>query len=234
MHFGYEISQRVAGNLFPLWGMQTIEARLLALLADYNPVHLVLLGDLVHDRAGANAFFALVRRLRRHCEVVLISGNHDRHIKLAAGRVRLIRHGTDSSDRRTGRHQKTKMKRGDIDLVGFVAERWFLLSSRRLRGGIGRLHSSDWTSSSGWCGARRRGLAIETAGACATAELLDMPAFSPWAAGSEWPQDADSRVWLCSPQRVLLLNETRGALGAVSPKMPVPRAPMLNGCGSAA
>ena len=80
LHFGYEISQRVTGNLFPLWGMQTIEARLLALLADYNPVHLVLLGDLVHDGAGANAFFALVRRLRRHCEVVLISGNHDRHI----------------------------------------------------------------------------------------------------------------------------------------------------------
>jgi metallophosphoesterase superfamily enzyme len=56
LHFGYEISQRVTGNLFPLWGMQTIEARLLALLADYKPVHLVFLGDLVHDGGRERIF----------------------------------------------------------------------------------------------------------------------------------------------------------------------------------
>ena len=28
LHFGYELSQRAAGNLFPLWGMRTIETRL--------------------------------------------------------------------------------------------------------------------------------------------------------------------------------------------------------------
>lgn len=221
LHFGYEISQRVAGNLFPLWGMQTIEARLLALLADYNPVHLVLLGDLVHDGTGANAFFALVRRLRRHCEVVLISGNHDRH-------------GTDSSDRRTGRHQKTKMKRGDIDLVGSWRSDGFCF------------HHGDCAVGSADCiqvighhhpaGAVRdgAGLRLKLPALVQQRNCWIMPAFSPWAAGSEWPRDADSRVWLCSPQRVLLLNETRGAVGAVSPKMPVPRAPMLNGSGSAA
>jgi metallophosphoesterase superfamily enzyme len=56
LHFGYELSQRAAGNLFPLWGMQTIEARLLELLGDYNPALLLLLGHLVHDAAGAAAF----------------------------------------------------------------------------------------------------------------------------------------------------------------------------------
>ena len=25
LHFGFELSQRAAGNLFPLWGMQTIQ-----------------------------------------------------------------------------------------------------------------------------------------------------------------------------------------------------------------
>ena len=223
LHFGYEISQRVTGNLFPLWGMQTIEARLLALLADYNPVHLVLLGDLVHDGAGANAFFALVRRLRRHCEVVLISGNHDRPINLAAGRLRL-----------TGRPQKTKMKRGDIDLVGSWRSDGFCF------------HHGDCAVGSADCiqvighhhpaGAVRdgAGLRLKLPALVQQRNCWIMPAFSPWAAGSESPQDADSRVWLCSPQRVLLLNETRGAVGAVSPKMPVPLAPMLNGCGAAA
>src|SRR6266705_3918804 len=52
LHFGYELSQRAAGNLFPLWGMQSIEERLLDLLGDYAPEHLILLGDLVHNRAG--------------------------------------------------------------------------------------------------------------------------------------------------------------------------------------
>jgi uncharacterized protein len=224
LHYGYEISQRVAGNLFPLWGMQTIEARLLALLADYKPVHLVLLGDLVHDGSGANAFFALVRRLRRHCEVVLISGNHDRHIKPAAGRVRLIRHGTDSSDRRTGRDQTTKMKRGDIDLVGSWRSDGFCFHHGNCAVGsadciqvIGHHHPA---------GAVRdgAGLRLKLPAFVQQRNCWIMPAFSPWAAGNEWPQDDDSRVWLCSPQRVLLLNETRCKAGAVSPKMPVPLA----------
>ena len=34
LHFGYELSQRAAGNLFPLWGMQTIENRLLKLVQE--------------------------------------------------------------------------------------------------------------------------------------------------------------------------------------------------------
>ena len=44
LHFGFELSQRAAGNLFPLWGMQTIQTRLDELLDDYKPVHLILLG----------------------------------------------------------------------------------------------------------------------------------------------------------------------------------------------
>jgi metallophosphoesterase superfamily enzyme len=62
LHFGYELSQRAAGNLFPLWGMQTIEARLRELLADYRPAHLILLGDLVHNHTGAGHLSALVKK----------------------------------------------------------------------------------------------------------------------------------------------------------------------------
>ena len=80
VHFGYELSQRAAGNLFPLWGMQTIQERLCELLTDYRPAHLILLGDLVHDRTAINALTELVRELEGKTNVILIAGNHDRHI----------------------------------------------------------------------------------------------------------------------------------------------------------
>src|SRR6185295_10089776 len=34
LHFGYELSQRVAGRLWPMWGMTTVEGRLHQLIAD--------------------------------------------------------------------------------------------------------------------------------------------------------------------------------------------------------
>src|SRR5437868_5984630 len=80
LHFGFELSQRAAGNLFPLWGMQTIEARLEELLRDYAPASLILLGDLVHDRTAAGALRELVERLEKLTRVILISGNHDRDL----------------------------------------------------------------------------------------------------------------------------------------------------------
>jgi metallophosphoesterase superfamily enzyme len=80
LHFGYEMSQRAGGNLFPLWGMRTIETRLDELLQDYAPRHLVLLGDLVHDGATAGELAELLKKLRQFCEIVLIAGNHDRRL----------------------------------------------------------------------------------------------------------------------------------------------------------
>jgi Predicted ICC-like phosphoesterases len=77
LHFGFELSQRMAGHLFPLWGMQSIEARLHELLRDYQPSKLILVGDLVHDKSGAHEFFSLITRLREESDVILIGGNHD-------------------------------------------------------------------------------------------------------------------------------------------------------------
>src|SRR2546423_13488578 len=80
LHFGFELSQRAAGNLFPLWGMQTIQTRLEELLNYYQPTQLVLLGDLVHDPSAAVPFAQLVDQLRTVTKVILIAGNHDRHL----------------------------------------------------------------------------------------------------------------------------------------------------------
>ena len=78
VHFGYELSQRAAGALFPLWGMDSIESRLSALLADFRPERLIIVGDFVHDRAAREPSLALLGRLRTQTEVVLLAGNHDR------------------------------------------------------------------------------------------------------------------------------------------------------------
>src|SRR5436309_13751571 len=81
LHFGFELSQRVAGRLVPLWGMESIETRLRQLLCDYHPATLILLGDLVHDKAAAAAFFSLVTRLREQCNLVRIAGHPDAQIE---------------------------------------------------------------------------------------------------------------------------------------------------------
>jgi hypothetical protein len=75
LHFGYELSQRAVGNLFPFWGMQTIEERLEELLREYNPARLIILGDLVHNRAAAREATHLVKRLSSYCNILPIAGN---------------------------------------------------------------------------------------------------------------------------------------------------------------
>ncbi len=80
LHFGYELSQRAAGRLVPLWGMTSIEARLMELLDEYQPRQLMIVGDLVHDRASGALAAELLERLRSRCEVIALAGNHDRHV----------------------------------------------------------------------------------------------------------------------------------------------------------
>src|SRR5437763_14261150 len=80
LHFGYEISQRAAGRLVPMWGMATTRERLLELLNDYAPRQLLIVGDLVHDGAARNETSEFLNQLGQRCELVLIAGNHDRHL----------------------------------------------------------------------------------------------------------------------------------------------------------
>lgn len=178
VHFGYELSQRAAGNLFPLWGMQSIETRLRELLTDYAPQHLILLGDLVHDRAGANDLLALLERLQAICDVVLIAGNHDRHIKHPM---------VDSWE--TGRfhfhHGHCVAKKSDrIQIIGH--------------------HHPAGTLRDG------AGLRLKLPAFIQQPHCWIMPAFSPWAGGTTWVDDGESKIWLCSPKRILLA-ESNGA-----------------------
>lgn len=179
LHFGYELSQRAAGNLFPFWGMQTIEERLRELLADYDPVRLVLLGDLVHNRAAEGELASLVERLRASCEVILIAGNHDRRLK---------RPGRDSweSDGFYFHHGHCASERNDcIQIIGHHHPAAVIRDGAGLRLKLPAFVQQD--------------------------NCWIMPAFSPWAAGVEWPRQENSRMWLCSPQRVLPFDQPEAA-----------------------
>jgi len=184
LHFGYELSQRVAGRLVPLWGMESIETRLCQLLRDYNPTTLILLGDLVHDKTAAAEFFSLVTRLRGQCEVVLLAGNHDAQIK----------------------RQTSKLKHFNIDLRdSFTSDRFEFHHGDCEREQNGRIqiigHFHPAATLHDGAGLRLKFPALVQESGC-----WILPAFSPWAPGTEWIERERGRIWLCTPNRILLVD----------------------------
>jgi metallophosphoesterase superfamily enzyme len=175
LHFGYELSQRAAGRLMPFWGMQSVEARLVELLRQYRPDRLVIVGDIVHDRTSAAEARVLLDRLRESCEVIALAGNHDRQL----GQIL----GTRESWQTDGFHfhhgHCAAEAPGRIQIIGH--------------------HHPSGTVRDG-AGLRLKLPAFVQQGSC-----WILPAFSPWAAGGGWQADGDSRMWLCSPQRILQL-----------------------------
>lgn len=181
LHFGYEISQRVAGRLMPMWGMNSIEERLMELISGYRPRHLVLLGDLVHDRAAAHEARVLIERLAAWTEPIVLAGNHDRHI---AGPLKMLKSWqTDGFHFHHGHCEAEISDR--IQIIG---------------------HHHPTGSITDGAGLRLKLPAFVQQGAC-----WIMPAFSPWAAGAGWRADTESRMWLCTPARILRLPDVAKA-----------------------
>ena len=184
LHFGFELSQRMAGNLFPFWGMHSIETRLRELLSDYQPSKLILVGDLVHDKSGAREFLSLITRLREQAEVILIAGNHDAGIN----------------------RQRSKGECSCFDLVdSFATERFEFHHGDCERKQNGRIqivgHFHPAATLHDGAGLRLRFPALVQESGC-----WILPAFSPWAAGTEWPKREQNQIWLCTPQRILFVN----------------------------
>ncbi|MGI8890286.1 MAG: metallophosphoesterase [Chthoniobacterales bacterium] len=175
LHFGYELSQRAAGRLMPLWGMTSIEERLVELLMDYRPGQLLIVGDLVHDRASLVAASELLARLRQHCEVIALAGNHDRHVAHAIS------------------FAPTWETPDFVFQHGHCAE----VQTDRIRI-IGHHHPA--ASISDGAGLRLKFPALIQQERC-----WILPAFSPWAGGVNWPDEEGSQVWLCTPRRVMRL-----------------------------
>ena len=175
VHFGYELSQRAAGALFPLWGMDSVEARLLALIEDYRPERLVIAGDFVHDRTAREAARDLLRRLRVRCEVVLVAGNHDRRA-FADDEMRAD-WTTDGFCFHHGDNAPPPVTNGQRLVIGHHHP------AGMLRDGAG--------------------VSIKLPAFVQTESRWVLPAFSPWAAGGSGRFERSARLWLCSPKRIL-------------------------------
>jgi DNA ligase-associated metallophosphoesterase len=85
LHLGYAWTHRAQGQLMPVASKDNALDRLRALLSDYKPQRLVLLGDIVHRALPVPALLDELRSLLAvadgHCELVLLSGNHDRKLQ---------------------------------------------------------------------------------------------------------------------------------------------------------
>jgi len=184
LHFGFELSQRAAGRLVPLWGMQSARERLMQLIQDYAPRHLVVVGDIVHDKAAAVEARELITKARERCEVILIAGNHDRQIAREVGCVE----SWISGEFHFHHGHCARETDGRIQIIGH--------------------HHPAATLRDG-AGLRLKFPAFVQENRC-----WILPAFSAWAGGASWARGEQSRVWLCTPQRILELPETESATAA--------------------
>jgi DNA ligase-associated metallophosphoesterase len=176
LHFGFELSQRLAGRMVPWWGMKSTSVRLLHLLATYEPQRLIIVGDLVHDRAGAEPVRKLLSTAREYCEVIAIAGNHDRELRKIIEFVDTFT--TDGFEFHHGDCQRKHS--GAIEVIGH------LHPASTLRDGAGlHLKFPAFVQEPGcWI----------------------LPAFSPWASGVESTPGCESRIWLCTPERIMRLE----------------------------
>ena len=175
LHFGYELSQRAAGRLMPMWGMTSVEERLVELIAEYQPRHLVIVGDVVHDRAATIEVRALLKRLSALCEPIVLAGNHDRQL---AGTVAL---------RDSWRTDGFYFHHGHC--VAEVTDAIQIIGHHHPAGSI-----TDGA-----------GLRLKLPAFVQQSDCWTMPAFSPWAAGASWDADTETQIWLCTPKRILRL-----------------------------
>jgi uncharacterized protein len=181
LHFGYELSQRAAGRLVPLWGMATISDRLKALVKEYKPRRLIILGDLVHDKTAAREAAGLLRGFADQCEVVVVAGNHDRQLR---GHVEMV----DSFQTQQFHFHHGHCATEEADRIQI----------------IGHHHPAVVITDGA-------GLRLKCPAFVQQSRCWIMPAFSPWAAGTRWKSDESSRVWLCTPERVFALPEKEAA-----------------------
>jgi metallophosphoesterase superfamily enzyme len=156
-----------------MWGMKSIEDRLRELIEHYRPRHLLIVGDLVHDRAGATEVVGLLQRLSVFCELIALAGNHDRHL---GGSIRLQDSWRSNGFLFHHGHCETEV----TDAVQIIGH-----------------HHPTGSLTDG------AGLRLKLPAFVQQASCWILPAFSPWAAGARWQPAPESQMWLCTPQRIL-------------------------------
>jgi DNA ligase-associated metallophosphoesterase len=181
LHFGYELSQRAAGRLVPMWGMASISERLRQLVEEYRPRHLIILGDLVHDQTAATEAAQLLQSIAASCEPIVVAGNHDRRLR---GKVEMV----DSWETREFHFHHGHCPARPANRIQI----------------IGHHHPAGVLTDGA-------GLRLKCPAFVQQSSCWIMPAFSPWASGTRWTGNEPGRMWLCTAERVLQLPENEAA-----------------------
>jgi putative SbcD/Mre11-related phosphoesterase len=180
LHFGYEVSQRARGWLIPFWGMEAIADRLRELVADYQPQTLLLVGDIVHCSLAERAAVRFVDELRLlGPEIVLLRGNHDRHLQ----RFELADEHRIEGYRFHHGHCRLGPLTDVVDVIGHFHPCWKFNDAAGLR--------------------------LRVPALVETGRTLILPAFSPWAAGTAVHLEEPHRMWVCSKNRVFPIPVNR-------------------------
>ena len=176
LHLGYAWAQRYAGCLLPVSGPDEALPRLQVLQEEYCPRQLVFIGDIVHRAVPVAAleqeFTNLVKKLGTRSEVIFVRGNHDKDLERLLRRCRLPVEWV--LEHRAGPHV---LLHGDSKSKQDAEEQ--LAAVRKNPGRIFIGHEHPATSI---------GDGVTTALKCpcflVSEEVIVLPAFSSWAAGS--------------------------------------------------
>jgi DNA ligase-associated metallophosphoesterase len=88
LHIGYAWAHRQQGNLMPISGTDDTLDRLQALVIEYEPREIIVLGDIIHAAVAEEVVLSDLRRLNQlGAAVSLIAGNHDRQLALMLRRA---------------------------------------------------------------------------------------------------------------------------------------------------
>ena len=181
LHFGYEVSQRAKGGLWPLWGRQSICERVDALLKDYQPDRLILNGDVIDGAdAGTGEAKEWLKTLRSgERELILISGNHDpAALTREFGFVDHFEMGD------------FLFHHGHLDLTMPSACQWEVIGHHHP---AVRLHDGA-------------GLSLKMPCLARSGSRWILPAFSPWAGGGTiavGDHETETTCWSCGCGRIL-------------------------------
>ncbi len=171
LHLGYAWTHRARGQMLPLSAPDDTIKRLYALLDDYQPKTLALLGDIVHGvvhvEAVRDEVSAILAALGARTTLALIAGNHDRHLRQIVAAPLL-------TEFRPGPHL---LLHGDLPDEATAASHLANLQAGGGRIFMGHEHPAISLGD---------GVAHHVRVPCflVTDELVVLPAFSDWAAGT--------------------------------------------------
>jgi len=185
LHWGYVEAHRAAGNLLPRWGDAKIATQLRALIADYSPREMIWLGDSLHALTGRTAAEIFLNDFSNGPEVFIISGNHDHRWP----RARLRELQRPGFYFHHGDDTQLKAPADVIEVIG---------------------HHHPAVSLYDGAGTRLRLPAL-----VASSRRLILPAFSPWAAGTNWLNYLEPKesLWAIAPSRIFAVKPQRPDFG---------------------